>query len=301
MIIPFDKRTFSSDVKTMFSGANITLEFDNIQSTFAKVAVDMTKLLGKDLYEAICNGTAAEGEDADNVSAILLSELKRAMLHYAIYHHVIYFIARISNDGITVRKDDNMTTIYRYQQQDLQEHLLDDGCFWTDSLYEYLNDNAISVPLWASSPAHDDHLQTPVTAHDLSIHVGIDSPSFYSQIRWIIREVWSDLISSIGITSPSYNGVRAVCYEAVSRSCARLPYYSLPAFIRSQVDNEQTKMSDSSEYVRTTLCDLYHSKAEAYMQQVRNEALTSSATQHTSGEAYKPITARRPGNDKFCF
>ena len=41
------------------------------------------------------------------------------MLHFAVFEHTIFFITRVSNDGITVKKNDDETTAYKYQVDEL--------------------------------------------------------------------------------------------------------------------------------------------------------------------------------------
>lgn len=303
LTIPFDKKTFSTDCKTMLSGANITLDFDNIQSTMAKVAVDLSKILGKDLYEAICSKTAVvlpsdPTEEQEHTKEYLdkdmLDDLKRAMLHFSVYHHVIYFIARISNDGITVRKDDNMTTIYRYQQQELQDQLLNDAWFWVDRMLEQITDFAELIPLFEASKA------LPVTTLDFQHYVGISSPSFVAHSRWITTEVIDDLIGSLGSTTVTPAMKCAVVYEVVSRACVRMPYHMLPEPLRVMADNEQTKEVDRTTYIRTTIADVYHQRSESQMERVRIEEQKRVASDVNATASAQPYKATQRRDDKFC-
>ena len=91
ILIPFERNTFGREMKPKISGNNLTLEFDNLQSTLSKVAVEFYDYLSQSLYEKIVRKEASE-DAALNEQA--LDYLQRAMLHFTLYQHVIYLISK---------------------------------------------------------------------------------------------------------------------------------------------------------------------------------------------------------------
>ena len=66
--LPFTRATFASEMKPKMSGANLTLEYDNLESPLSKVAIEMGDLLSSALYGKICDKTAASGDDAETLN-----------------------------------------------------------------------------------------------------------------------------------------------------------------------------------------------------------------------------------------
>lgn len=280
--IPFERRTFSAEMKPLISGNNLTLEFDNVQSTLAKVAVELQKYLGKDLYEHICDGTAATGETDQYLNATSKDYLKRAMLHFAMYHHIIYLIANIGNDGITVKKTDEATTIYKYQQDELQEHLVGDAWFWLNELVKLLNDNATHFPDWTESEERKAVSTLPVSIADFERYVGVSDAVFMMYAQWIIMEVYVEcILSRIDVNTAMTDKMkRALCYEVLGRCCQRLAYHCLPAPIRLDINNEMGKnhAADADKMIRERVADIYIGKAKSYWVSVDAEVAEIAAT-----------------------
>lgn len=66
IVTPFDNmdaETFASEMKPKISGSHLTLEYANIESSIAKVAIDCSDILGETLYEKISKGTALDKGD----------------------------------------------------------------------------------------------------------------------------------------------------------------------------------------------------------------------------------------------
>ena len=154
MTIPFNHQTFQQVMKPMVSMAHLSLEYENIESSIVKVCAELSDKLSDAAYEQIVeaiNIESGELSDTDRTQLSALDYLQRAILHFALYHHVIYTIANITNDGITVTKSDDKTTIYKYQQDQLEEQLLADAWFWLNRLIRLLNTNPDIFTAWAES------------------------------------------------------------------------------------------------------------------------------------------------------
>ena len=133
-------------MKPKLSMAFKALEYENIESSIQKACVEMSDKLGSDTYEAICAKPEEEEATDSGVKAEAIDYLQRAILHFALYHHIIYLIANVSNDGVTVTKSDDKTTIYKYQQDQLEENLIADASFWLNHLIPLLTANPEAFP-----------------------------------------------------------------------------------------------------------------------------------------------------------
>lgn len=298
MLIPFDSETFQQQMKPLLSMAHLSLEYENVESTLAKVCTEMSDRLGEATYaQVLALGGAT---DAETPAVEALDYLRRAVLHFGLYHHIIYTIANISNDGVTVTKSDDKTTIYKYQQDQLEEQLVGDAWFWLNRLIAHLDAHTDLFTAWATSDEHDALASLPVTTADFERYGGVSDATFllYAQgiVREVVREcVWSRQSRDMALTEAER---AAVCYDVMARACSRLSWYALPAPVRIDINNEMGKnhAEDADRYVRTRVAQQYTDKAAAYWQQV-------DAAFRAAAEADRPAYRRqRPvrEGDKFC-
>lgn len=120
MKLPFEPATFVKDMKPRISGVNLTLDYYNIESSLYKVSVTCSYILRATLYEKLCDGTASDNTGYQETAK---DYLQRALLHFGFYEHLIFLITRIGNDGVTVKKNTDETTLYKYQEDDLKNNL----------------------------------------------------------------------------------------------------------------------------------------------------------------------------------
>jgi hypothetical protein len=264
--IPFHKDRFAAEMKPLVSGNNLTLSYENIESSLAKVSIDMRRLLGQivdDLTAEFINDTANDSQKT------AIDYLQRAILHFVMYEHTIFLITRVGNDGITVKKNEDETTIFKYQQDQLENQYISLGWFWTNTLIQFMNENPADFPSWTNSPQKASIDELPIDLSDFEKWVGvtIGGEYFIINIAWIIREVWTECILS-RIKEPVKNDpmVRAVCYEVMARACERLAYSSLPEPIRKDIDNEMGKnhRAEADKVIRTRIAEIFAAKARAY-------------------------------------
>ena len=196
MTNPFNSENFQEEMKPKLSMAFKALEYENIESSIQKACVEMSDKLGSETYEAICAKPDKKKATDSGVKAEALDYLQRAILHFALYHHIIYLIANVSNDGVTVTKSDDKTTIYKYQQDQLEENLIADAWFWLNRLIKLLNDNPEEFLSWKDSEAHKQMEDLPVSLSDFERYTGVSDPTFLLYAGWIVREVYRECIKS---------------------------------------------------------------------------------------------------------
>lgn len=259
---PFNEDTFAEEVKPKISGIHLTLDYANIESSIAKVAVDCSDILSETLYEKICDGTATTESTLQNKA---LDYLQRAMIHFCMYEHLIFLITQIKNDGVTVTKSDKETTVYKYLQDELDIKLVSLGWFWMNRLIKLLNDNKDQFPDWKGS---DNELtDIPIDMNDFDKWVGVKDEYFLIVARWLIREVWIDcVLSRVAEPKKTDEMVRALCYDVMGRACARLAYFVLPEPIRRDINNEMGKghSAQADKTIREKIADIYKLKANSY-------------------------------------
>ena len=340
MTNPFTIESFQEEMKPKLSMAFKALEYENIESSIVKVCAEMSDKLGSKTYEAICTKpeptpepepeeqvedpqeSAEEplrGEDPEQaeeeptgdvqdgnemgttVKAEALDYLQRTILHFALYHHIIYLIANVDNDGVTVTKSDDKTTIYKYQQDQLEENLIADAWFWLNRLIKLLNKNAEIFPDWAGSDEHKQMEDLPVSTADFERYVGVSDPTFLLYAGWIVREVHRECILSRQKADADLSEVQkqAICYDVMARACRRLAFHALPSPIRIDINNEMGKnhAAQADTTIREKVAGVFAEKAAAYWKAVDGELEVKQAQNNTATYG----SARRPSErDKFA-
>lgn len=328
MTNPFNSENFQEEMKPKLSMAFKALEYENIESSIQKACVEMSDKLGSETYEAICakpeptpdpeptpeeeseeqvedlqeqeTETANEEEATDSgVKAEALDYLQRAILHFALYHHIIYLIANVSNDGVTVTKSDDKTTIYKYQQDQLEENLIADAWFWLNRLIKLLNDNPEEFPSWKDSEAHKQMEDLPVSLSDFERYTGVSDPTFLLYAGWIVREVYRECIKSrTKEASLSEVQKQAVCYDVMARACRRLAFHALPSPIRIDINNEMGKnhAAQADTTIREKVAGVFAEKAAAYWKAVDAELEIKKEEQTATYKSTRQVSER----DKFA-
>ena len=328
MTNPFNSENFQEEMKPKLSMAFKALEYENIESSIQKACVEMSDKLGSETYEAICakpeptpdpeptpeeeseeqvedlqeqeTETANEEEATDSgVKAEALDYLQRAILHFALYHHIIYLIANVSNDGVTVTKSDDKTTIYKYQQDQLEENLIADAWFWLNRLIKLLNDNPEEFPSWKDSEAHKQMEGLPVSLSDFEHYTGVSDPTFLLYAGWIVREVYRECIKSrTKEASLSEVQKQAVCYDVMARACRRLAFHALPSPIRIDINNEMGKnhAAQADTTIREKVAGVFAEKAAAYWKAVDAELEIKKEEQTATYKSTRQVSER----DKFA-
>lgn len=261
MKLPFEPAAFAKEMKPRISGVNLTLDYYNIESSLYKVSVTCSDILGSALYEKICDGIASDNTGYQETAK---DYLQRALLHFGFYEHLIFLITRIGNDGVTVKKNTDETTLYKYQEDDLKNNLITTGWFWMNQLIRFLNEHKEAFPDWEDKTVISD---IPISVNDFQRWVGISDEYFVIQAAWLIREVWDECVLSRQKEPVKKKEiVRALCYDVVSRACIRLAYMMLPEPIRKDISNEMGKNhnAQADTYIRDRVSKVYGAKAEEY-------------------------------------
>ncbi len=322
MTNPFNSENFQEEMKPKLSMAFKALEFENIESSIMKACTEMSDKLGSETYEAICSKpeptpeeeseeqvedlqeqeteTANQEEATDSgVKTEALDYLQRAILHFALYHHIIYLIANVSNDGVTVTKSDDKTTIYKYQQDQLEENLIADAWFWLNRLIKLLNDNPEEFLSWKDSEAHKQMEDLPVSLSDFERYTGVNDPTFLLYAGWIVREVYRECIKSrTKDASLSEVQKQAVCYDVMARACRRLAFHALPSPIRIDINNEMGKnhAAQADTTIREKVAGVFAEKAAAYWKAVDAELEIKKEEQTAMYKSTRQVSER----DKFA-
>ena len=317
MTNPFTSESFQEEMKPKLSMAFKALEYENIESSIVKVCAEMSDKLGTKTYEAICTipeatpepepeeeptGDVQDGNEMrTKVKAEALDYLQRTILHFALYHHIIYLIANVDNDGVTVTKSEDKTTIYKYQQDQLEEHLIADAWFWLNRLIKLLNENPDVFPDWAESAEHDALAELPVTIADFERFVGVSDTTFLLYAGWIVREVHRECILSRQTNDDPLSDIQkqAICYDVMARACLRLAYHALPSPIRIDINNEMGKnhAAQADTTVREKVSAVFGEKAAAYWKTVDAELHKKQETASVEYGSARKLTE----HDKFVY
>lgn len=298
--IPFQKDGFAQTMKPLISGLDLDLEFENIESSLAKVSVMCSKIIGKDLYNNLCKGSASNDSTLQERAK---EYLQRAMLHFAIYEHFPYLVVRIGNDGVTVTKSDTKTTVFKYQEDELKNNLITTGWFWINCLIKFLDENKDKFQHW--KPEENVNTDIPIELEDFEKWVGVSDEYFFLSAKWLIREVWNECVLSRSPEPKKEDTmIKAVCYEVMGRACKRMTYMMLPDPVRRDTNNEMGKnhAAQADTFIREHVAGEYLRHAQAYWtgwEVELNKQVSQEQEQRIARKIYS-----RPNiseNDSFCF
>jgi hypothetical protein len=229
--IPFKRDGFASGMKPKISGNNLSLEYDNIESSLMKVGADITHTLPQKFIDRLIDKYSAGNVPEPDATA--LDYLQRAMLHFAVYEHLIFLITRIGNDGVTVKKNDDETTAYKYQVDELNNKLITTAWFWMNLLIRFLNDRPDDFPEWKESEQKKALDELPVNLSDFNRWVGVapgGGEYFMICAGWIIREVWIDCVRSRFPNRSELTWItrwaKTTAHSRINTSGKRFPEYS---------------------------------------------------------------------------
>ena len=305
--IPFKRDGFSTEMKPKISGANLSLEYDNIESSLMKVGADISRILPPALIDRLV--ATYLSPPAPEPDATAIDYLQRAILHFAIYEHLIFIITRVSNDGVTIKKKDDETTAYKYQVDELNNKLITTAWFWMNLLIQFLNEHLADFPEWADSDQKKAFDELPVDLSDFNRWVGVQLSGgeyFMMCAGWIIREVWIDCVRSRFPEPTKTDAIaRAVCYEVMGRATQRLAYSALPEPIRIDIDNEMGKnhRAQADKYIKEYVAGQFIQKAATYWNAVDLEIKKKEIEENRKTAGSRPILGERhfDESDKFYF
>ncbi|NDV45805.1 hypothetical protein D0T49_01910 [Paludibacter sp. 221] len=305
--VPFNPENFASEMKPKISGNNLSLEYFNIESSLYKVAVQIPKTISQALYNRLIDKFEAGNIQEHDKTAI--DYLQRAMLHFTIYEHEVYLMLRISNDGITTKKNEDETTAFKYQTDMLNDNLITTAWFWMNQLIQYLNDHLYDFPEWKNSDQKKENDELPVNLTDFNKWVGVETTGgeyFMIYAGWIIREVWLDFVKSRFKEPVKTDAItRAVCYQVMGFACQRLAYSCLPSPIRRDIDNEMGKnhKAQADKDIREHVAGKFLQKAETYWKAVDLEIKKEAIAEQNKTAADKPALGRNniTEDDKFYY
>ena len=314
--IPFQPETFSTESKELVSGVNLSYQYDNIKSRLTQTAVAMQKALGLKTYEKIVSFSTAV--DPSNTEKLSLDFLKRAMLNFSYYHHLIFIAVRISNDGVTTKKANDETTAFKYQTDELKISLVESAWFWMDQLYELLNTNAEAFTDWQESDQKKQLKALLVEPADFAYTFGIDSFYFFVLCMPLIRKVIEEDItgrvkmSEIAIADTDSEAAKAIkteiyllikkaiVYRTLSLACKLYSFYELPSPLRKSADNEIHKGQTTEDYVKNSLAGMLSNNADSMLQKL--EAKLQILKNKTTGTVGVPYSEKYlKESDKFFF
>jgi len=305
--IPFRSEDFAKEMKPKISGNNLSLDYDNIESSLYKIAAELPQALSQKLYDRLIDKYLET--DTPELDATAIDYLQRAMLHFTIYEHLILLTVRVSNDGVTVKKNDNETTAYKYQTDELNNKMISTAWFWMNQLFAYLNAHLDDFPEWADSEQKKAQDALPIDLSDFNKWVGVAATGgeyFMLSAAWIIREVWLDCVRSRMEELTKTDAIaRAVCYEVMGRACQRLAYSCLPEPIRKDIDNEMGKnhRAQADKDIRERVADKFIIKAQTYWKAVDMEIKQAAIAEQKKTARDQPIIGKSNirQSDKFFF
>lgn len=304
---PFIADDFAREMKPKISGMNLSLEYFNIESSLMKTAAKIPATISKAQYVKLCE--YAIEKNMSEVYHTAVDYLQRAMLHFAINEHLIYLTVRVSNDGITTKKNDDETTAYKYQTNDLSNDLITTAWFWMNQLIAWMNDHLDDFPEWKESDERNAYEELPVDINDFNKWVGVElagGEAFMVNIAWIIREVWNDCVCSRFKDPEKTDAIaRAVCYDVMGRACERLAYYLLPYPIRYDVNTEMGKnhAAQADKDIRERVAGKFVLKAKTYWNNVDMEIKQAEMEAQRATAADRPIVGEKniKQSDKFYY
>lgn len=144
-------------------------DFDAAEETYIIPAI------GQDLYDEL--KAAYDANTLSTVQAKLLLKVQKPLAAFAYYDDLALQHAVITDTGVRKVQSENMPTAYRWEFDGVKDALAQKAHQGLESLMQFLEDNAVSFPLWTSSDAYVKRNQYLIkTAQDFSSQYRIDQP-----------------------------------------------------------------------------------------------------------------------------
>jgi hypothetical protein len=286
---------------------NLSLEYDNLESSLCKTAADLMQVIPETLYDRLVTAYASGTPPEPGLTAV--NYLQRAMLHLTVYEYLIFIITQVSNDGVTVKKTDTETTAYKYQTDELNNKPITTGWFWINQLIKWLDGHLTDFPEWDASLQKQDYDSLPVSLSDFNKWVGVTTTGgeyFMMYAGWLVREVWTDCVCSRMETPVKTDKIaRATCYEVMGRACRVIAYGCLPEPIRKDIDNEMGKnhRAQADRDIREHIAGRFIAKAAVYWDAVDLDIKQAAMVAGKATRRSQPVLGKNGirEDDKFCL
>ncbi len=310
--LPFTSLSFTTDIKKYISGVNVSFDFENIESFIIKAAAEIQKIIGTSIYNTILEYKDSQ----DEVKKEILESLKRALLHLGFYHGNIFIAVKIGNDGITTKKNNDETTAFKYQTDELKYSLVETAWFWLSLVIENLD--KANIEAWNNSDIRKSIKNMIVSPDDMAYIAGINSTYFFWKISPIIRRIIDKEINnriSDNMLTPSESDSadikklkdslklrikEAVIHKSIAISVKSLSQYEIPEPLRKNPDNELTKEVQNEESFRN--------RVSAFYDQLSGEDFTAIETivksiNNLNNSLIRPLREeiKQSETDKFIF
>lgn len=143
-----------ADFKAHVGGAaNVSLELDSIDPTIRDTGnLHIIPWLGQALWDRLYAGTGLTAAET-----ALLPYVKAATAKLTMYEYAFIGGIQFSESGIHRAVSENMTSAYKYQENDYRRKMLEFGYEAVENMLKHLQTNRADLGAWVSDPASERH------------------------------------------------------------------------------------------------------------------------------------------------
>ena len=309
------KHPFNNGIKKYISGVDISLKTENFDSSALLAANDIKEIISPAMYNNIIayityvHPTDPDPEVEDIYAGHtdkwdeVLERLRYAMAPFTLFHHFIWLQLRISNDGITTYKSQEVTTAFGYQTSEAKESLLVQYAAFLKNLIDYMEEQKNIFKSWDESSQRTETQALLIQNYrEFNKSFAIDNDAaFYLRAIQLMQEITRDeIIPHIGkiaddISAKDKRKLQDIlAYLTISRACMEWDYCYLPTPIRKGLINELSiKNGKESDTPKELLSAKYRNKAESWLASLDNKTTADKqAVDHPADdikiESYKP-------------
>lgn len=150
---------FDEEIFPRVPGAHVANDINSIKPSFPIGKDRLVDVIGEDVWKLMIDhyndtDNYNQSEQANSVYLRLdklVSKCQDAMIQFVYYEHFIFLMLHINDTGITVIKNTEETTAYKYLTDEAKDKFIENAWTYTSMLLKFLNDEATRYTTWVKA------------------------------------------------------------------------------------------------------------------------------------------------------
>lgn len=242
-----------------FSAVDVSFKYEKLLPSFPKALGDIKAIISPEVYAVALAYAETPTDPVNPVLQGLVERIQAPFWNLAMYYHFIWLQLRVSNNKLSILKNEKEQPLNKGQLIEAKESLMEMAHSYLSDLIDYLNENKADIldgttEVWTESAQYKAVQNLLFTGYrDFDSFYSIDNSAvFYYRAANIIRKVISEQVESrVGpidkIITPEtgepdadliYKLKCCISGEVVAKAIKLMPFVWLPGSLRQTIDQE---------------------------------------------------------------